>query len=63
MILRLLAGPHREWGGLLAQYWTINLSAVTIGVLLLVVGMIRLGVWLRREQPADILGHTEPVLT
>lgn len=63
VILRLLAGPHREWGGLLAQYWTINLSAVTIGVLLLVVGMIRLGVWLRREQPADILSHAEPALT
>lgn len=61
--LRLLAGPHREWGGLLAQYWTINLSAVTIGVVLLVVGMIRIGVWLRREQPADILSHTEPALT
>jgi hypothetical protein len=61
--LRLLAGPHREWGGLLAQYWTINLSAVTIGVLLLAVGMFRLGLWLHREQPADILGRAETVLT
>jgi hypothetical protein len=61
--LRMLAGPHREWGGLLAQYWTINLSAVTIGVLFLAVGMVKLGLWLRREQPADLLGHPQPVLT
>lgn len=61
--LRILAGPHREWGGLLAQYWTINLPAVSIGILVLAVGMLRLGVWLRREQPADILNHTQTVPT
>jgi hypothetical protein len=36
---------------------------VTIGVLLLAVGMVKLGLWLRREQPADLLGHPQPVLT
>lgn len=63
IVMRLLAGPHREWGGLLAQYWTINLPAVTIGILVLAVGMLRLGLWLRREQPADILAHTQTVPT
>lgn len=63
VVLRILAGPHREWGGLLAQYWTINLPAVSIGILVLAIGMLRLGVWLRREQPADILDHTQTVPT
>lgn len=63
VVLRVLAGPHREWGGLLAQYWTINLSAVTIGILVLATGMLRLGVWLRRDQPADILDHARTVPT
>ena len=61
--LRVLAGPHHEWGGLLAQYWTINLVAVTIGVFLLAVGMVKLGLWLRHEEPADLLGHTQAILT
>lgn len=61
--LRVLAGPHHDWVGLLAQYWTINLSAVTVGILVLAVGMLRLGLWLRRKQPADILEHTRTVPT
>lgn len=63
MTLRMLAGPHREWGGLLAQHWISNLPAVTIGVLILAIGTFRLGMWLRREQPADILGHVQTVVT
>lgn len=56
-ILRWLeVGPVDQWG----DYWVAAAVGVPVGVLIMAVGLVGLGLWLRAEQPAEI-GPTEPV--
>lgn len=58
-VLRWLeVGPVDQWG----DYWVAAAVGVPVGVLIMAVGLVGLGLWLRAEQSAEI-GPTEPVAT
>jgi len=58
-VLRWLeAGQADEWG----DYWIASFGGITVGILIMTVGLAGLGLWLRSEQPVA-LEPTEPVAT
>lgn len=60
-VLRGLDGSLLEYSGLWGDYWIANLAGISVGSIVLAVGLLGLGRWLRSEVPAE-LGMPEQAL-